>query len=200
MIKEKKMTKKSNTKQIMFVCTGNTCRSVMAEYLLKHMCEKENIKIRIISRATDLEQPINRVNREAEMSLKRYSKHIRNTAKHVSKPVSLKDLSESDIIFVMSPVHKEKILNYANDKIKNLDKRIFTLKSLKGEENSEVKDPYNLIQNPLYKLYIRIMPDSKRFRHLPDFWPFNKYKDQVYDSCRGEILENLEILLNTLKD
>ena len=183
----------------MFVCTGNTCRSPMAEYLFRHMCEKEKINVKIISRATDLEQTNNKMNREAEESLKRYSKNIRDTAKHVSKPVSLKDLSESDMIFVMSPVHKEKILNYANDKIKNLDKKIFTLKSLKGEEG-EIKDPYNLVLNPLYKFCTKILHNSKRFKHLPDFWPFNKYKDQVYDSCRGEILENLEILLNILKD
>ncbi len=192
------MTKKSS-KQILFVCTGNTCRSPMAEYLFRQMCEKEKIKIRIISRATDLEQANSKMNGEAEESLKRYSEDIGNTAKHVSKPLSLKDISESDIIFVMSPVQKEKILNYANDKIKNLDKKIFMLKSLKGEEG-EVKDPYNLIQNPLYKIYTKIVPNSKRFRQLPDFWPFNKYKDRVYDSCRGEILENLEILLNLLKD
>lgn len=190
------MTRKSS-KQILFVCTGNTCRSPMAEYLFRQMCEKEKIEVKIISRGVDLEQPPTKMNKEAEEALKRYSENIENTSEHVSKPVNLKDLSESDIILVMSPVHKEKILNYANDKIKDLDKKIFTLKSLKGEE-SEVKDPYNKVLNPLYKLFKNSIP--KRFKHLPDFWPFNKYKDMVYDSCRGEILENLEILLNTLKD
>jgi protein-tyrosine-phosphatase len=169
----------------------------MAEYLFRQMCEKEKIEVKIISRGVDLEQPPTKMNKEAEEALKRYSENIENTSEHVSKPVNLKDLSESDIILVMSPVHKEKILNYANDKIKDLDKKIFTLKSLKGEE-SEVKDPYNKVLNPLYKLFKNSIP--KRFKHLPDFWPFNKYKDMVYDSCRGEILENLEILLNTLKD
>jgi len=148
------------------------------------MCEKEKVKVRIISRGVDLEQPPTRMNVEAEEALKRYSENIENTSEHVSKPVNLKDLSESDII-----------LEYANDKIKDLDKKIFTLKSLKGEE-SEVKDPYNRVLNPLYKLFKNSIP--KRFKHLPDFWPFNKYKDYVYDSCRDEILKNLEILINIL--
>lgn len=192
----KKMIRRSS-RQILFVCTGNTCRSPMAEYLFRYMCEKEKISIRIISRGVDLEQPPTKMNVEAEEALKRHFKNIRNTARHVSKTVNLKDLSESDMILVMSPSHKEKILEYANDKIKDLDKRIFTLKSLKGEEG-EIKDPYNKVLNPLYKLFKKFTP--KRFKYLPNFWPFNKYKDYVYDSCRGEILDNLEILLNLLKD
>jgi len=191
----KKMTKKSNFKQILFVCTGNTCRSPMAEYLFKQMCKKEKIKAKIISRGVDLQQPPTKMNIEAEETLKRYSENI-NVSEHVSRHINLKDLSESDMIIVMSPTHKEKILEYAGDKVKDLDKKILTLKSLKGEEG-EIKDPYNKILNPFYKMFRNLVP--KRFKHLPDFWPFNKYKDYVYDSCRDEILKSLEILLNVLK-
>lgn len=189
------MTRKS-TKQILFVCTGNTCRSPMAEYLFRQMCEKEKIRIKIISRGVDLKQPPTKMNIEAEEALKRHSKDIKDIARHVSKPVSRKDLSESDMILVMSPSHKEKIIEYANDKIKDLDKKVFTLKSLQGKEG-EIKDPYTKVLNPLYRLFRNFVP--KRFKHLPNFWPFNKYKDYVYDSCRDEILENLDALLNILK-
>ena len=36
--------------KIIFVCTGNTCRSPMAEYLLRDYCEKNNLNVEVCSR------------------------------------------------------------------------------------------------------------------------------------------------------
>ncbi|MBM3199589.1 hypothetical protein FJZ53_01540 [Candidatus Woesearchaeota archaeon] len=211
------MTKKSNIKKIMFVCTGNTCRSPMAEYLFKHLCKKEKLKLGIVSRGTKIGVQEG-INVEAAESLKRYSPEI-DTAEHLSKPVSMYDLISSDMIFVMEPKHRKQVLEHVkhqNDLLtEKVEKKVFLLKSLKGESEGRVKDPYNLIITPPYYAYEFLRcrltsPDLKQtlervktilapVRYWPDFWPFKGYKRWAYDSCRDEILESLEVLLKHFK-
>lgn len=39
------MSENSKSLSILFVCTGNTCRSVFAEYLMKKLCPKTNLHV-----------------------------------------------------------------------------------------------------------------------------------------------------------
>ena len=83
-----------NMKTIIFVCHGNICRSVAAEYIMKSLT-KDYI---IYSRATSLEEIGNDIYPPMKREL------IKNNIpfdKHYAKRIDYKDYEEADFIFYM---------------------------------------------------------------------------------------------------
>lgn len=90
--------------RILFVCTGNTCRSPMAEALANQYIKDNNISDITVSSCglfAQKGQPIssNSVEALAQLGIDISSKKSRRI-----KPI---DLTDSDIIAVMSPEHME---------------------------------------------------------------------------------------------
>lgn len=86
---------------ILFVCTGNTCRSPMAEGYLSHT--HKNLKVKSCG-LTDGGLPISENSR---LALKEIGI---DKSEHLSKPISRELVDWADKIICMSPTHKE-ILN-----------------------------------------------------------------------------------------
>ena len=84
--------------KIIFVCHGNICRSVMAEYIFKHYAKQENIEVDVCSRATSYEEIGNDIYYKAKYILDYY--HI-SYGKHQAKRITEKEYSEADIVIVM---------------------------------------------------------------------------------------------------
>lgn len=104
MEKNKKLIK---PKSILFVCTGNTCRSVMAKgLLLKALSEKkvkginvESAGLSVFNNAPPALETIN-VTKEAGIDV----------SKEKSKSVTKSLLDKSDVVLVMEDMHKSEIL------------------------------------------------------------------------------------------
>ncbi len=106
-------------KTILFVCTGNSCRSVMAEYLLKDMLKNRD-DVEIISAGTGV---FIQSTASAETISVLREQGI-NAFEHLSRPVSNVMLKKADLIFVMTRGHRDQILERAPE----VEKRVYLLK------------------------------------------------------------------------
>ena len=128
---------------ILFVCTGNTCRSPMAEGLFKYMLKKDNIADINVSSAGISVFPGEHANEKAIKALK--EKGIDITG-HRARQLS-DEITKADIILTMTSSHKAVIEDYFISNLENPPK-IFTLKEfaskVSGEKllSKDIDDPY----------------------------------------------------------
>lgn len=90
-------------KRILFVCTGNSCRSPMAEGWLRAELKHKglNEQIEVMSRGIGAREG-NSATPEAVLVMKNREIDISN---HVSHPCSRQDIEDADIVFAMSHEH-----------------------------------------------------------------------------------------------
>ncbi|MCF8019625.1 MAG: low molecular weight protein arginine phosphatase [Vallitaleaceae bacterium] len=122
-------------KDLMFVCTGNTCRSPIAEGLAKHMLG--NKKAIILSRgiSVNLEAPAN-MNAVKAMD----KKHI-SIKDHKSKRFNPKEITDDMLILTMTSRHE----TYLKYHYPMLEDKVHTLLSYVGM-TGDVEDPFGLDQ------------------------------------------------------
>lgn len=117
-------------KKILFVCTGNTCRSAMAAAIFNDIAVKENLDVLIESAGL----AANDGDAASENAVKAMAEAGIDLSYHRSKQLTPELIEIADIILTMTASHKQYLLPYASDKV-------FTLKEYVGEEG-DVIDPY----------------------------------------------------------
>lgn len=105
--------------KIIFVCTGNTCRSPMAEYIFREQCKKKGLQIQVESRGLAC------VNGKgiSENSKAALDEIGIDASAHTSKCFILKDLFDADLVVTMTRGHKDMLIYHFNssEKIKTFD-------------------------------------------------------------------------------
>ncbi|MFH1665496.1 MAG: low molecular weight protein arginine phosphatase [Candidatus Omnitrophota bacterium] len=95
-----------NAKHVLFVCTGNSCRSIMAEAYLKKRAKEEGLSIEVMSAGTyGMEGMM--LPQETVQILRKESI---DPAGYGSKPITAKLILWADIILVMEPAHRSRII------------------------------------------------------------------------------------------
>lgn len=99
--------------KILFVCYGNICRSPMAEFMMKDLCEKSGVldKVYIESAATSTEELGNPVHRGTRAVLDRLN--IDYSGKR-ARQITKADYKNFDYIIGMEQMNKRDMLSFFN--------------------------------------------------------------------------------------
>ncbi len=146
-VKKNEIEETVNKKTVLFVCTGNSCRSVMAQaQLIKRLKEEKRGDVEVLSAGIMMLAGTGATEATKQVLLKEGI----DVSSHASQKITKEMLKKSDLILVMEQLHEQKILQIAPE----LKNRVFLLKefihSVKGElfngirkrdDNLDIEDP-----------------------------------------------------------
>ncbi|GEK33259.1 low molecular weight protein arginine phosphatase [Kurthia sibirica] len=115
---------------IYFICTGNTCRSPMAEAILKN----KNLQNVEVSSAGVFAQDGGELSRNAQTVLMQNDIEV----DHTTSAIDAEKLAKADLILTMTLGHRQAVLQ-AYPAVAD---KTFTLKEYVDASNYDVSDPY----------------------------------------------------------
>jgi L-threonylcarbamoyladenylate synthase len=131
----------ANKKQVLFVCTGNSCRSVMAElYFRKILEERGRDDVEASSAGVMLLSGIHASQGTKEV----LARECIDASMHISRRVSRMMLHQADLILVMGRSHEEAVLKMAP----GLKNRIFLLKEFAKMNINDLEIPDPIGKSP----------------------------------------------------
>ncbi|HHX70896.1 MAG: low molecular weight protein arginine phosphatase [Miniphocaeibacter sp.] len=117
---------------ILFICTGNTCRSPMAEYIFNDMSKKSGLTH--IAKSSGIAASGDYASKNAILSMSDIGIDITG---HISSQVSKEKIDWADIVLVMGNSHLDILKQYFPN-----EEKIFLLKEFVDDEKGEITDPY----------------------------------------------------------
>lgn len=146
---------------ILFVCTGNTCRSPMAESALRMLLERERPgKFRVMSAGTGAANGF-----PATMYANEASKIWScDLSKHKSRQLTRGMIEDADLIFGMSPSHVKEVLRM----VPGASDKTFLLKNFPGtgSRGEAVEDPIGQALDRYNETFLEI--GEYLGKHLPE--------------------------------
>jgi tRNA threonylcarbamoyl adenosine modification protein (Sua5/YciO/YrdC/YwlC family) len=138
-IKKEEIERVALKKTVLFVCTGNSCRSVIAQALLEKMLkQKKRTDVEVLSAGVMLLSGIGATEATREI----LAREGIDVSGHRSQRINEDMLQRSDLILVMERIHEERILQCVPE-VKN---RVFLLK-----EFAKIDDRKLNIDDPIGK-------------------------------------------------
>ena len=138
---------KSSIKKIMFICTGNTCRSPIAEVVTRNKLLENKIKISVISRGIIV--PRSTKANEKAINIVKINKL--DLEKHMSKQVIKDEIDDQTLILTMTLRHKQILLfNYPD-----LYGKVYTVNEY-VDRDGDIEDPYGQPIEIYKKCYYQI--------------------------------------------
>ena len=125
-------------KKIMFVCTGNICRSAIAEIMLKKLAEEKNKEIEVHSCGTFAENGAMSTLDAIQVLKEDYNLDL---YKHRATNIYDADIANSDLVLCATNIHKITVLHQYPD----LYGKVYTIKEYaKANEESDldISDPW----------------------------------------------------------
>lgn len=120
--------------RVLFVCTGNTCRSPMAEGILKDIAREKNLNIEVESAgifAMDGDTA-------AENAISALRQYLIDISDHKSQRISRDLVDDADLILVMSKSHRDSlVMNFPH-----IEDKVFLLNKYAFNEDRDIIDPY----------------------------------------------------------
>ena len=137
--------------KICYVCTGNTCRSIMAERLMKKYLKDKNVKdIKVCSKG-----------------LRATGENIAENAKIVLKKLKASSANRKSV--KLGKIDKDTLYIVMNDNMKNYisSKKIISMKDLIGEE---ILDPYGQSEEIYMMTAKKIMLANEKLAEKINMW------------------------------
>lgn len=130
-ISQAKVDRITGRKTILFVCTGNSCRSVMAEYYLKEIL-KDRDDVEVLSAGTGVFLQ----STASSETLTVLSREGIDASAHQSQPLNNILLHKADLILVMTKAHRGQVL----DRCPDVEERVYFLKEFAHEQKGSEGD------------------------------------------------------------
>lgn len=148
--------------RILFVCTGNICRSPMAEYLLKNLIKREYLKklAEVESAGTGAleNHPV------AEFTATVCKKFGIDPTLHRARSITLDMVSTADLILCMALSNKLDLVKI----FPHFQNKIFLLKQFARKNDTafhSIEDPYGSLKEDYEKTFLEIKEELFRI------WP-----------------------------
>jgi protein-tyrosine phosphatase len=121
-------------KKILFVCTGNTCRSVLAHYYAAKLAADDKLPLKFSSAGLEAHKDIPQPAIVAALLAKEGVKDF----KHVPVPMTGKLVKSSDLILAMTAGHKAQLIA----RYPRAAKKTSTLAEYAGFGGGDIADPF----------------------------------------------------------
>lgn len=180
--------------EIMFVCSGNTCRSPMAEHLMKWLCRERGISADVYSKGIFTSSEY--VSLKAEDVMLELDS-LTEISRHIPLKINYADFEKAGLVLTMQEIHLEDLATDFRLEEKAMGK-VFTLREYAGfKRDFDIKDPMCAAYTP--GSFILEAGESTSYGNADSTrkrWKEDPVKAlNTYRECRDEIRQCLERIL-----